>query len=277
MSYIEKEILVEDKVDNFLDKSIQVGSDTIHYSESGSNNKERTIIFIHGAFVNGESMKPLANNFANTQNIVINLPGHFGTSDSASKKSVHEYTDKVENFIKILQKRHELTDDITLVGWSMGGSISQDLATRNITEIKRIVLVNSSAVWDTVPTIPREFFDFAGIMATAGLSPTITQEEKEYILNEITPKITAPLDASMDDLTAVCVFDIRERIKDINIPVLIISGSADPLAIMDHQNILNETIPNTTMKIYENRSHALILESPKMLAKDILNFIDRTK
>lgn len=244
-------------------KTVKIGEDTIKYKVGGKKNAKETVLLIHGALVTGQSMEDLARQFDKEQTIVLYLPGHStNPADTIyAKNSVSEYADVVEGFIKELRSKGEITDNITVLGWSMGGSITLDLSTRNIDEIKKIVLLSSSYKW-ALPEIPAEYYNF-GAFASAFFSSTTTQEQRDKILSTIE---TASVETSIKDLDVCRAFDFTDKLSEIKIPVLIIDGKDDGLALLDYQKYMDEHIANSTLYISENTNHFFPLEKPEEIA-----------
>lgn len=259
------------KTGAFVDKTVTIDNETLSYSLEHKDNKKGTIIYIHGALFSKDTMRPLANSMTDDyQNLVLDLSGH-GKSTGSAKLSVKEYADTVQKFIANLQAKGEITDNVTLVGWSMGGAISLDLALRDIPSVKNVVLVSSGSKF-FVPQIPAEYFDVNAIVNSAFTSST-TDAEKKLVM-DLVDKSTASLDTCMLDFDIARQFDITNQINNIDIPVLIISGSSDFLATPDNQREMDALIPNSELKMYENRGHCLVMEEADQLANDIRAFIE---
>lgn len=240
----------------------------MNYKILGNKNSKETLVFIHGAFCNMKFLEPVAKNFKDYQCLLLDLPGH-GDSKVKSEKSVEEYSNKVKSLIYRLIHNDEIAEKVTLIGWSMGGSISLTLAVKQMLEIKKIVLISSSPSWN-IPEIPRDKFDFKAL-ALSETTTSSTDKMKEK-LNSLLEDYAESLDSCMDDITAVNNFNLINEIKKINIPVLILSGEVDHLALLENQFLMKKTIPDAHLDIALNRAHDYVLESPKDIAQKIKDF-----
>lgn len=258
-----------ENIGGFINKKIQINEETISYCVQEKEDAQVTLLFIHGAFINKETMKPLATEFSGSQSILIDLPGH-GASTGTAKSSVYEYAKTIKLFISELEKNHQISKDIILIGWSMGGSISLELALQNIPQIKKIILVSSSPNW-VFPQIPKEAFDLNMIFSSVFTKRT-PEEAKERILNNLS-NYASSLDTCMIDINTLNAFDIVDKLKDISMPVLIISGDVDSVALIDKQYVMQQAFEHSEIEILNDRGHCLILESPDQLAVIIKTFL----
>lgn len=261
---------VETRTKSLQEKTIDIQGETVSYSIKNKANKKGTVVFVHGSIFNKDSMTPIAEAMNNQYQVVnIDLPGH-GESTGLARTSVDDYADIVYATLQELVAKGEITDNITVAGWSLGGSIALNLATRDLPEIKNVVMISSSPDFN-IPEIPAEYFDAKQIISMdfTDLTP---EASKKFIFNQIDHNI-APVETSLLDLRVATEYKAVDKLKDIKIPVLILAGDKDTLALEDKQHLMDELIPTSTLRLYENRGHALVIEAPDKLAKDIKNFL----
>lgn len=70
-------------------------------------------------------------------------------------------------------------------------------------------------------------------------------------------------------------FDIRDLIKNINQPTLILSGAKDKLAIPGMLDTMHELIPNSILETIPGMSHAFNIEAPEETNNIIWNFLQK--
>ena len=68
-------------------------------------------------------------------------------------------------------------------------------------------------------------------------------------------------------------FDMRDLIKDIIQPTLLLSGSKDKMSIPGMMQSLHEEIPNSKLEIIPGASHAFNIEFPEETNRIIWKFI----
>ncbi len=262
--------------DKITKNFINVNGENIYYERKGNNKNKDTIIFIHGALVNSESMKFLSEKFNDYNCITFDLPGH-GKSEGTPKMSIADYTESVYNFIDILKAKNEITNNITLVGWSMGGSIALELAEKGLKDLKNIVLLDSSAKWviDLSGADPNAPLDFAPLFQSNFTSLT-PQYVKDVFMKNASKYLSSDL-ACKSDLFAAHAYDNVSELSKVNVPVLILSGDVDNLALIEYETLLKKNIKNSYLKIYPNRAHIMFMEIPDQISKDIREFFTYSK
>ena len=68
-------------------------------------------------------------------------------------------------------------------------------------------------------------------------------------------------------------FDMRDSLKDIVQPTLILSGSKDKMSIPGEIQSMHEEIPNSTLEIISGVGHTFNIESPEETNRIIWNFV----
>ena len=254
----------------FVEKTVDVNGETMSYQIKGGTDKKGTLVYVHGSIFNKDAMLPVAHQTKNDYQIVnIDLPGH-GESTGEARTSVESYADIVYDTIKELIAKGEITDNVSVAGWSLGGNITLELALRDLPEIKSSIMIDSSAKFD-IPEIPREVYDTETVISMAYTDLT-TEKSKEYI-SDIIKHNSEDTDTCLLDLRVASSYDARDRLQDVKIPVLVVAGDKDALAPVEMQQFLAETIPNGELALIEGYGHALVMENPRLIADQINNFL----
>ena len=231
--------------------------------------ERETIIFVHGA---GSShamwvpqMGPLSKQF-NT--IAVNLPGH-GLGREKGEDTIAGYVRAVRELIDGLGLKN-----VVLVGLSMGGGVVQEFALTYPDRLKAVILLSTGARLKVMPQmfeIIRNNFEaylkflpeFAFSRSTSPeiIRPTIEEARKQK------PEVV------YGDFKACDGFDVRERVKEIRLPCLIISGTEDKLTPPKLQDYLHEQIAGSKLIRLEDAGHILNVEKPREVNKVITEFI----
>lgn len=101
------------------------------------NNKDRTILFLHGWGCNKKYMRPLAYNIKNCNCLLIDLPGFKENKLFKSPKSFEEIAQIILNFI--CENNYHID---YIVGHSFGGKLAVYLS--NQTKLKHMFLIAAS-------------------------------------------------------------------------------------------------------------------------------------
>jgi len=175
-----------------------------------------------------------------------------------------------------------------VAGLSMGGFISQEIALSYPEIVNRLILVATGMggprsmelgkpFWGkTAKAImgktPREIYRIDLTLMTA---PGFVEKHPD-ILNQavaLRMKNPQPLFAFMRQFAACNVFDNNGRAQNISQPTLIILGKDDPIFPIPLAEDFQKKLPNAKMIIYENCGHAILLEKPDRLSKDMREFL----
>jgi pimeloyl-ACP methyl ester carboxylesterase len=231
----------------------------IHYIEKG---KGKNLVFIHGFLGSSWLFEAQVDYFSkNFHTIAIDHLGH-GKSDKPESES-YELTDLAQYLDETLSK---IVGDekIILVGHSMGGMISLLYATssnlsrrldglilmatapklNNPGLVQYITDLKSGAMSlkdrDTIETI------FIGLCFQRKARKEQTELIKEFVDLTLQNEEYVGL-RTMESI--VNNFNVEDKLKDINIPTLILTGDKDIFILPEESKSMNQKIPNSTLAI----------------------------
>jgi pimeloyl-ACP methyl ester carboxylesterase len=267
---------VENDLDEkqFVTKTVQVGDSVINYVASKRRHK-KTLILQHGAFMNHITMMGLASLFRGYNVIVPDLQNHGKSVTPHEIDDVESLADIEYNFIlKLIETGAiEKDADITYAGWSLGGSIGLEIAIKEKI-FNRLILISSSPIWETLPSIPADQFTAVfKNMFTQSLSKDVTPQRLKWIQDNF-DSMLSPVPVSENDITAVQKFNVIDKLNSIDMPVLIIAGEQDPLAIPTRQLTLIGSIPNAKLVIIGDESHAMVVGCPEKVYAEMIEYIN---
>jgi 3-oxoadipate enol-lactonase len=177
-----------------------------------------------------------------------------------------------------------------IVGYSMGGMISQLIATEHAERVDRLVLLSTHfGGRDTDPPTasaqrlfdPQEFISrgkdaevlmrFTLEMLTArGFADRAPEALAMMVANvRAEPTRTA---AFMSQVQAILASDRSELVRTIQKPTLVIHGKEDELIPVSNGRELAHRIPGARLSILEGTGHMPMLECPDKLADLVLEF-----
>jgi pimeloyl-ACP methyl ester carboxylesterase len=249
---------------------VTIQNDRIYYNQLGNRESEKTILFIHGSSMSGVLMEDIARLLPDFNNITVDLPGHVN-SGGEPRKTVEENADFITDFIRELRKSGEITDDLTVVGFSLGGCITLELALRKVPEVKRIVVLHSCdfANSELATMVPPNFEDFnplsiGKIAFGRNSKPEITYPYlKQHQASEYVTFV---------DLNAAISYPMKE-FETIQIPTMLITGDEDRLAPIQNVMNLRKIIPHSVLSVIPFYGHMAVLEVPEIYAQNIKDFI----
>ena len=246
---------------------INVAGVRAFYSRPDSLSHGKVVIMVHGARGNHKVWRPQIESLSEDHTpIAIDLPGH-GQSGGRGSTSVEEYREFLEALIDGLG-----LDRFVLAGHSLGGSIALSY-TLGRSDAEGLVLVGSGASWD----VPMEYIDLWRSDPDKALRegvkrnfpPETPQSIVDYYLSEIA---TAGPEVGAGDLLAGNSFDIRSRLKEIEVPTQIICGDQD--MFLHKSMAMNSAIEGSRFDCVKSAGHYPTIEQPEATNQILRRFLD---
>ena len=174
-----------------------------------------------------------------------------------------------------------------LLGWSMGGMVAIECALRNPTKVSGLILLSTAARfladrdYDGVPR--REHRAFTAAMKKSPKQTlrqfftrtALPQEPDPKRLQQVSDEAnTLDLEELHAGLNYLGSTDLREEVKTLSLPVLVIHGEED--AVIPHGSglWLAQHIPGVQWQSVPGGGHDLPGSHPKELAASVRNFLD---
>lgn len=240
----------------------------------GNEQSRETLLFIHGAGGNMLALKALASQLTEYKCVLVDLPGH-NLSEGNAFSNVEDYANVMEKFI---QSEKNIGDNITCVGHSMGGCISLTLGLRNIPEIKKLVILNSGANLEIdsnfMQKVKNGKIDKMYLFKAGG--SYFHPRTYGFFLSSFKQMITSQ-NVMVTDFTCATSFDARDKVKEITLPTLIMTGEKEILAIPEYSKYLNSQIKGSKLVIMKGLSHLMPIIAPEKLAVELRSFLITTQ
>jgi non-heme chloroperoxidase len=200
--------------------------------------------------------------------------GHGRSSDPGRGYDYDRLADDLAGVINQL----DLTD-VTLVAHSMGnGEAVRYLKRHGSARIARLVMLS------TIP--PQSTSDFSaliaglkqdrpaffakGVAAFTGGHPAVSPAMTEWIVAQF---MRASPRGTIDCMRAIARGDFRADMRAVTVPTLIVHGDKDVVSPLDkNAQKVAELIPGSTLKVYEEAPHGLVITHRDRLAREILGF-----
>lgn len=255
----------------------------LHVTDAGEG---RPIVLIHGWPLSDEMFEYQYNDLINGgfRAIGITLRG-FGKSDKPY--GTYNYDIHASDIKKVLSKLD--IKDAVIVGFSMGGAIAiRFVSAYKGTHVSKLVLCGAaapswtqrkdfpynlpkSAVDDLIKLNykdrPKLLSDFAKILSA---TETSLNEGIGSWLNGIC--LSASSYATAQCLIALRDTDLRNDLKKIEIPTLIMHGRKDKICSFDLAEQMKAEISNSHIVAFENSGHSMFLEETKKFNRELIKF-----
>jgi pimeloyl-ACP methyl ester carboxylesterase len=215
--------------------------------------------------------------------LALDLPG-FGHSPMPSEPiSMSGYARLLDRLLGELR-----IDAATVVGNSMGGFISAELAIAFPQRVERLVLISAAGISTAAQAQPglRRIMPamrrvetvlaasgawFASKSDAVARRPRLREATLSVVVRH-PGRLPAALAAEqlrgagtpgfLPALQAILDYDIRERLPQIACPTLIVWGDGDRLVTVKDADVFAELIPNSRKVIFNDTGHMAMLEHP---------------
>ncbi len=215
------------------------------------------LILVHGAGGSHLDWPAELRRMPEANSIVPDLPGH-GKSGDAGRNTVSGYATDIVALLDALK-----IEKAFIGGHSMGGAIAQTMALNYPERVFGLVLVGTgaklavnNAIIDGIRTDPEQVV--ALIMKWAW-AKTVDEQMRRLghkRLMETDPNVT------YGDYQACNAFDVRDKLGQISVPVLVVGGTEDKMTPLKFSQYLTDNIPNAKLITIEGGGHMMALEQP---------------
>lgn len=226
--------------------------------KKGTNGKN--VVFIHGTGCNKATFSAIVKLLPKHNCYSIDLPGH-GESDDTGY-TMENYVQSVADFVKDLE-------NVILVGHSLGGTIALAVSAKNIPSVKGALVLSCGASFSK---FDKEFLakvhqgkvdkmfmiKHSGSMLNLDVLKSMTKLESD----EVTIK-----DFLIDE-----VVDVTSCLKDIKIPMHIVVGADDVIALPEYSELIHKEVKGSKLTIIPGYKHMLFLAEKKKIADFIKEF-----
>jgi pimeloyl-ACP methyl ester carboxylesterase len=245
------------------------------------NFDDLAVVFLHGWLMSPQmwahSMEALK---GKARCLAFWQPGHGKTTAFGTQATMEQWADWV---IQNLDQLNVKT--CVLVGHSMGGMVTLNAALKYPERIRGIVLVSSQdTVWDDEK---REGFIQAVDMVAVAWGPEMGQQAADLLLGEnFLKSYPAWLGSWIHEVNGydlagianlgkpICYRpDVSGRLKEINVPALVVHGSVDKAIEISVGREMASRIPGAAFVEMSGAAHCPPLEIPELFTETLIKFL----
>ncbi|WP_462381880.1 alpha/beta fold hydrolase [Pseudomonas sp. Marseille-QA0892] len=238
------------------------------------------VVFLHGLFLDRQFWRETVDGLAASQRCVaFDMPGH-GVSEWREGLSL----DAIAEDLALWLVEHGASG-ATLVGHSQGGMIALRLAAKYPDLVGRLVLVNTSARAEDLERLPIWRQRRAALLGDANLRKTVfdeiqrfttapgwhdahpatSRQEQQIMMSHDLAALTQALDAAIFERR-----DVRGLLRDITVPVTVVSGALDRATPPALGEEIAAGVPRGRATTVEAVGHHLPKEAPVAMINAIL-------
>jgi len=254
---------------------IKANDVNIYYEISGEG---PALVLLHGWTENHKVWKLQIPEFSKGYRVIaVDLRGHGESDKPESGYSIQTFADDLYHVLNELG-----IDKAIIAGHSMGGMTALVFYLTYPEKAKALILVNttSAGIHDTGPMPLRETLE---LIRTAGFENVVEQffaqtffapGTSEDLINWAKSEVLKnPQYAVEETLKAIMNHDVTGKLSRIAVPTLIIHSTLDLAIGVKMAEILNEGIPNSSIRIIEGVGHHTMLEKPDEFKTAVLDFL----
>jgi len=252
---------------------VETSSGTIFYTVNGEPSAGPALVLLHGAGGSrlnwpAELRRLEQARLSGVAVYTLDLPGH-GRSGGSGRDAIEDYATDVASFFDAVG-----IERAVIVGHSMGGAIALTMALDFPERVTGLVLVATGARLRVAPSIlERISTDFEAAVDII-TSYAWSQEAPSELVDLGRERFRdAGPDVLLGDLTACDRFDVMQRLGEIDVPTLVVAGSADRLTPVEYSHHLAEHISEAQIAIIEGAGHMVMLERPVEVAEGVQHFL----
>ena len=273
-------------------KFIDIDGVNIHYKTYG--NGDRVFLLIHGFGASTFSFRYVVEPLSKLGKVVVfDLTG-FGLSERPERSKFNPNPYSRNGQVEITRRLIETLnlDNIILVGHSMGGTIATIFAVRYPEMVDKLVL-EDPAIFETggMPRALQIFFEspVGRFLFTLFVKPLTKSLESViykafYDPSKVTADVLEGYKKSLEvtnwdkGLYEILIADNRidflDKISEINIPVLVVTGKNDRIVPEDDSQKINSILKNSRLILVDGCGHIPHEEKPDVFVDAVRNFIE---
>ncbi|HQY88765.1 MAG TPA: alpha/beta hydrolase [Tepidisphaeraceae bacterium] len=262
--------------------SLALDRSTVHYEDLGESRAGMpALVLLHGFPLDGRVWMSVADQLkSKTRVIVPDLPG-FGRSSVSGSFSIESLADDVETLVARLR-----AGPFVLAGLSMGGYIALALGRKSGAMLRGLVLTNTkSGADDEAGKAKRnsmiEIVKARGtpaivdLMLPNMLEPDAAKDKSDVVSQLKSIMLDCPQRTIEIALTAMRDrADYTELLVKLDIPVLVVHGTADAIMPESSARKMSEQTRNGSFVGIEHAGHLSTMEQPQAVADVITKFLE---
>lgn len=243
------------------------------------------VVLLHGWGMHGDlwgKFNDLLSNDFKTH--ALDLPGFGYSKDVKNDFSLDSLSKAVEDYL------NNLTTSVSLIGWSLGGLIVQNILKRKNVKVNKVVLVATTPSftkkegWDTAME-QSVFDDFSNdlkldykktlrrFLSLQTRGSDLAREDLRELNKQLSSRGEPNIKALEKGLNILSETDLRSNDKN-ETPVMLVSGEKDTLVPLAANIEFKKMFPNLEQLSLEKTGHAPFISNPELCAEKIKNFIN---
>jgi pimeloyl-ACP methyl ester carboxylesterase len=263
-------------------KTVPVDAAQIAYRRVGSG---KPLVVLNGFAATSADWDPsfIHGLASSNELILLDNRGIGGSTDNGKPFDIAQLADDAARVIEMLG-----IENVNVLGWSMGGFIAQTLALHHPGRVNKLILLStdsggpdsdlaSAEVWsqliDMSGTPHEQARRLLSLLFPSDVAESIYREFGDIVaaaLAQLSPSLINRQAAAMDAWHRT---GVGNRLREMNVPVLIATGIADIVIPPSNALRLVNAIPGAWLAQFKGGGHAFMAQYPRPLADLINSFL----
>jgi len=239
------------------------------------------LLMLHSYMTNGDMYLHILDEFADSYNMII--PDYRGVGRNREFDGPYTVRQIADDAIHLLDDLG--IESAHVMGYSMGGVITQEIAMRYPERVRSIVLGCTFAhkAQNALERMQRSItYNVIQRLGAQGLAKLMSADlggglgvEAKYV--RFFKEMVADYrdDVLLHFVHEIFKFDSRAHLPKFKMPALVIGANQDLVTPVQHSKQMANLIPNAKIKLVDNAGHALIFTHPQLFKETARSFLDR--
>ncbi|HZY41293.1 MAG TPA: alpha/beta hydrolase [Anaerolineae bacterium] len=226
------------------------------------------VVLIHGAGENHLAWPAGLRRLPEATVYVLDLPGH-GKSGGDGRCTVKDYVDWLAQFLDAINAPRAI-----VIGHSLGGAIAQLFALTHPDRTTGLVLIATGAKLRVAPQLMdwalNDLPAAADLVSRLQWGPNVPEQIVRLGKQQT---LTNRPEVLHGDYLACDGFDVRDRLRAIKTPTLIIAGRVDQLTPIKYATFMAEQIRDARLVSVPDAGHMVMIEAETIVAYEVERFV----
>lgn len=242
----------------------RVGSTEVYFQSEGQGH---ALLFVHGSGADHTLWRHQQQELHHEHFVVsLDLNGH-GRSPRREGGGLTVYTEDVLAVMAVIEQ------PVFLLGHSLGGAIALNTALQKPKNLRAIGLLGTGAKLRVQPqilsTIATDFEAAIELLVRWEFRAEAPEGLLQWRSEQMRRNGQAVL---LRDFTTCDEFNVMERLREIDVPALVICGQDDKLTPVKYSQYLKDQLHEARLEVIEGAGHNMMLEQPEALNRAIRDF-----
>ncbi|WP_213959894.1 alpha/beta fold hydrolase [Variovorax sp. dw_954] len=243
-------------------RTVMVGRQAIRYADHGAGSAGRVLLLLNGIGADLETSAAFARAFQNTRVIAFDVPGVGASPAPLLPYRMRDVADLAAALLDQLG-----LDRVDVFGVSWGGTAAQEFALRHPARCRTMTLAATSAGCVVLPGGPGQLLQIGAKLLGGKL-----RLDRDLIPLQAMLASRPNLRGYLYQLFALCGWMSWFRLPRVQLPVLVLMGSDDPIVAPVNGRIIVSRLPRATMETLDC-GHLFMLTRPVEIARRVERFM----